>query len=46
MIQLIRPKTVEKEISATPTTKDGEDGEEGDEPPVDEWRTPQSTSDT
>ena len=29
LIQLIRPKTVEKEIATTPTTREGEEGEDG-----------------
>ena len=36
MIQLIRPKTVEKEIATTPTTREGDDGDLGDEPAADE----------
>ena len=38
MIQLIRPKTVEKEAAISPTTREGgEDGELGDEAAPNEW---------
>ena len=36
IIQLIRPKTVEKEIATTPTTRGGEEGE-GEEGLPEEW---------
>ena len=39
MIQLIRPKTVEKDLATTPTTREGEEGEVAEEPPAEDWST-------